>query len=338
MDGASGLTAAAMRQDREFQAHALAAMFGAGGVLGLVAVIVPHGDGVNAAGWAINSSLGLPVAAALYRFGARIPVSVLHALLVIGAGMVALGQEFGGSGTAAVASSFFYVWVALYVFWFFPPRVAIAHLAGDGVLFAAMLALQRAEAGPAVWLLVMGTAAVVGVVVALMRQQLLRVATIDPLTGLPTRQALNEAVVREIARAQRNASPLCLAIMDVDGLKAVNDQHGHQAGDRMLASAAQAWRAALRDSDTLVRFGGDEFVAVLPDCSEETAEQVLRRVRGSSPISCSVGLAWWQPGDEASDVLERADLQLYDAKRGTRRPERPQPSEHPKPSVSVTAS
>jgi diguanylate cyclase (GGDEF)-like protein len=319
VEAATALASAALGQDRQFQTRALAAMFGAGAVLGLISVLLPHGEGVNAVGWALNSSLGLPVAGALFVAGGRVPMWVLHVLLVSGAGMVALGQEFGDGGPASVATSFFYVWVALYAFWFFSPRAAAAHVTFDAAIFGAMLGLQHDEAGPAVWLLVMGTAVMVGIVVSLMHQQLIRVATIDPLTGLPTRHALNDAVTREIARSQRNATPLCLAIMDVDGLKLVNDQHGHQAGDRMLAEAARAWRNALRESDILVRFGGDEFVAVLPDCTPELAEEVLRRVRRSTAISCSAGLAWWQAGDTPADVLQRADAHLYEAKRSNRR-------------------
>ena len=312
MSEAAAIATAACRR---FQARALAAMFAAGAVLGLVAVVVPHGDGVNAPAWAINSSLGLPTAAVLVVVAARTPVWVLHALLVVGAGMVSLGVIFGDGGPASVATSFFFVWVALYVFWFFTLRVAVAHLLLDSMLFATVLWVERSPAGPAVWLLVTGTATVVGVVVALMNRELVRAANVDALTGLPTRVVFDDAVAREIARAQRNSTPLCLAIVDVDGLKAVNDQHGHQAGDRVLAETALVWRAALRESDLLVRFGGDEFVAVLPGCTAEIADRMLERVRSSSPIPCSVGLAWWCGGDDAVDLLGRADAQLYDAKR-----------------------
>lgn len=303
---------------RRFQARALAAMFGAGAVLGVVSAVIPHGAAVNASAWAINASLGVPTAALLAFFAGRTPEWVLHALLVVGAGMVSLGVIFGAGGPASVATSFFYVWVALYVFWFFSPRVAIAHLVLDSLMFAGVLWIEGSPAGPAVWLLVTGTATVVGAVVALMNRELVRAANIDALTGLPTRVVFNDAVAREIARAERNATALCLAIIDVDDLKAVNDRYGHQTGDRVLAETAQAWRAALRETDLLVRFGGDEFVAVLPGCTAEIADGMLERVRSSSPISCSVGMAWWCSGDDAVDLLARADAQLYDAKHVNR--------------------
>lgn len=142
---------------------------------------------MNAAGWAINSALGLPTAVVLWIAGKRVPVFALHALLVIGAGTVALGMVFGDGGAAAVATSFFFVWVALYAFWFLNLRVALVHLLLDALLFATILFVVELQAGPAVWLLVAGTASVVGVVVALMHRQLMHATTIAPLRRLPTR-------------------------------------------------------------------------------------------------------------------------------------------------------
>jgi diguanylate cyclase (GGDEF)-like protein len=296
-------------------------MFVAGAALGLLAVAVPHGAGVNTTAWALNSALGLPVGAALFVFGRKVPTWLLHGLLIGGAAMVALGMLFGNGGPTSVATSFFFVWVALYVSWFFSSRATVVHLVLDGALFALALLVEGAPAGPAVWLLVMGTAIVVAIVVALMHRELIRVATLDALTGLPTRHTLSDALAREIARATRNGAPLCLAIIDVDGLKAVNDLQGHHAGDAVLVEAARAWRTALRDSDVLVRFGGDEFVAVLPDCPPDVAHRLEQRVGLPETVSCSAGFAWWQVGEGSSDLLRRADIQLYEAKRKRRSPQ-----------------
>jgi diguanylate cyclase (GGDEF)-like protein len=240
---------------------------------------------------------------------------VVHALLAGAAVLVSMALVFGGTGPTPVATTFFYVWIALYVAWFFPMRTAIAHVVGDGALFAGMLAVERFPAGPAVWLLVMGTATVVGAVVTLMHRELIRVANRDPLTGLPTRHVLGEAFTREMARARRSSAPLCLVILDVDGLKTVNDRDGHTAGDRLLAHAAYAWRSALRDTDLLFRFGGDEFVALVPDCSPEAASDVIFRLRAASTVRFSAGVAWWDEGDDLVAVLERADAELYKVKR-----------------------
>jgi diguanylate cyclase (GGDEF)-like protein len=295
-------------------------MYVAGGCLGLAAVAVPHGTGVDELPWAINSALGVPVGVALFLGRRHVRIWMLHALLVTGAAMVALGMLFGDGGPASVATSFFYVWVALYVSWFFSFRTTVTHLLVDSLIFAAVLAVEGSVAGPAVWLLVMGTAAMVSGVVRLMHRELLRVATLDALTGLPTRTTLDSALEHHIARAQRTSSTFAVVMLDVDDLKSVNDELGHQAGDAALAASAVSWRAALRDSDVLVRFGGDEFVAVLPDCRVETAEPVVERLRAAAPTSCSIGWAMWRPNDTAASLLERADVTLYEAKRARRAP------------------
>jgi diguanylate cyclase (GGDEF)-like protein len=306
-------------------------MYGAGAVMGLIAVLLPHGSGVNSAAWAINSALGLPVCAGLLLSGSRCSAWLLHGLLAGAAPVVAFAMVFGGGGPASVATSFFFVWIALYVSWFFSVRATVVHLTADAALFATVLYTEHVAAGPAVWLLVMGTAGVVGAVVTLMHRELVRVATRDPLTGLPTRQVLDHAFAREIARARRTSAPLCVIILDIDGLKLVNDRDGHQAGDRLIADAAHAWRTALRDSDVLVRHGGDEFVALLPNCVNDTGHEVRQRLRDATTIPYSIGLAWWEVGDEPADVLARADAQLYLAKRS--RPLQPEPR-----SIATTSS
>ena len=83
-----------------------------------------------------------------------------------------------------------------------------------------------------------------------MRRQLVRAITIDPLTGLPTRHELITAFEQHMAHARRTGSALCVALIDIDGLKAINDSHGHHAGDRVLAESARAWRAAFSTRST----------------------------------------------------------------------------------------
>ena len=87
----------------------------------------------------------------------------------------------------------------------------------------------------------------------------------DALTGLPNRRALDDQLPREMARALRAESPLCLAIIDIDNFKVYNDTHGHLAGDAVLRDCATAWDAELRGVDTILRFGGEEFLVVLPE-------------------------------------------------------------------------
>jgi diguanylate cyclase (GGDEF)-like protein len=138
-------------------------------------------------------------------------------------------------------------------------------------------------------------------------------ALTDALTGLPNRRAWDERV----EQALREAEPVCVAILDLDGFKAFNDGRGHQAGDQMLKEAAAAWSALLRPTDTLARYGGDEFVVLLRGLQLQTARRVIERLRDATPRgqSCSAGVASREADDVAAALLGRADTALYDAKR-----------------------
>jgi diguanylate cyclase (GGDEF)-like protein/PAS domain S-box-containing protein len=142
----------------------------------------------------------------------------------------------------------------------------------------------------------------------------------DALTGLPNRRTLDEQLPREMARARRAESDLCLAIVDMDRFKAYNDSHGHLAGDEMLRHCAIAWDAELRAGDTIVRFGGEEFLVVLPETRPEQAVEIVERLRAATPggQTCSAGLAGWDFAETAEDLVDRADSALYRAKAAGR--------------------
>ncbi|MET0558663.1 MAG: sensor domain-containing diguanylate cyclase [Solirubrobacterales bacterium] len=143
-----------------------------------------------------------------------------------------------------------------------------------------------------------------------------QLARSDALTGLPNRRALDEVLPREMARARRSEAPLCLAIIDLDLFKAYNDTHGHMGGDVLLRDCAIAWDGELRGEDLLVRFGGEEFLIVLPDCGLDDAAEIVERLRAATPEeqTCSAGLVRWDPAESVADVLARADAALYEAK------------------------
>ena len=142
----------------------------------------------------------------------------------------------------------------------------------------------------------------------------------DVLTGLPNRRVLQELLPREMARARRRESPLCLAIVDIDHFKAYNDTHGHLAGDEVLRACAREWDTVLRGEDTLVRFGGEEFLVLLPDTDPEQAAEIVERLREQTPMeqTCSAGLALWDQAESIDGLLRRADEALYLAKAGGR--------------------
>ena len=154
--------------------------------------------------------------------------------------------------------------------------------------------------------------------------ELLRsVADRDALTGVGNRRGLEAAATRELARARRGDKLLAVLILDLDGLKAINDEHGHEAGDRAIVELAEAGSAQLRDSDYLARQGGDEFVILLPGTDVAGARRVASRIRRSiaerafpyGVLGTSVGCAAWRPGSSFAEMLREADAALYRDKR-----------------------
>ena len=142
----------------------------------------------------------------------------------------------------------------------------------------------------------------------------------DSLTELPNRLLFMEHLAGALKRARRDGHVVGLVFIDVDDFKQINDTFGHQVGDDVLRQVAQRLRQALRDNDTLARFGGDEFAIVFPRSTETEAVAVLERLRDAAParITFSAGVTAWRPG-EAADVFEgRADALLYQAKRDGR--------------------
>jgi diguanylate cyclase (GGDEF)-like protein len=149
--------------------------------------------------------------------------------------------------------------------------------------------------------------------------QVQQAARTDALTGLLNHGAMQVRVREEIARARRDGTPLSFVIIDLDDFKQINDVRGHQAGDELLRRVASLLQAELRPYDQVARYGGDEFVLLLPGSDEATARAVAERVRDAMAASmvggCSLGVAQWHEPLEADALLEHADRALLLAKR-----------------------
>jgi diguanylate cyclase (GGDEF)-like protein len=147
---------------------------------------------------------------------------------------------------------------------------------------------------------------------------------IDGLTGCLTQAAFLQELRREVARSERHGRPLACSFIDLDRFKRVNDRYGHLHGSRVLASIAAVLRAGIRSEDTLGRYGGDEFVILLPDTDESTALQLSQRLRATitatminlphDPIDASIGVAEWRSGSSLQALLGAADEALLVAK------------------------
>ncbi|HTQ85299.1 MAG TPA: GGDEF domain-containing protein [Candidatus Solibacter sp.] len=154
-------------------------------------------------------------------------------------------------------------------------------------------------------------------------EEVFKLAALDALTGLYNRRSGEQRLSSEILRAERTGRPLTILVLDLDGLKTMNDKHGHAAGDELIRTFAQCLNRAIRGSDLAVRFGGDEFLVLLPDCKLEEVRYVLNRLSGhkmehsgvSVPISFSAGWANMRSGESCDQLLKRADDALYVNKR-----------------------
>jgi len=157
-----------------------------------------------------------------------------------------------------------------------------------------------------------------------LRQQTIR----DPLTGLYNRRFLEESLNREMARCKRNGNAFAVLMIDVDHFKRFNDTYGHDAGDSTLRAISGALQRSTRESDIVCRFGGEEFVIVLPDANLQGASaraqrivefvRVLDIIHDGKPlpsITASIGLAMFpQNGETVKALIQSADKALYEAK------------------------
>ncbi len=161
-----------------------------------------------------------------------------------------------------------------------------------------------------------------------LREQALR----DPLTGLYNRRYLEETFGRELARAERENTPLCMLMLDLDHFKALNDEHGHAAGDQVLRWLGDLLRARLRPGDIACRYGGEEFIILMPSAPLEVTRERAEQLRAALPqlvgtasgnrypqVTLSAGLAAFPDHARSSSELRRcADVALYAAKRAGR--------------------
>jgi diguanylate cyclase (GGDEF)-like protein len=199
-----------------------------------------------------------------------------------------------------------------------PLQLAIAHWVNVALVFAMFY----------------GLAAYFRAQVLRAERQLLKMATVDPLTGLANRSQFHVRATAELARSRRERQPLSLMLADVDFFKRINDEFGHDAGDRVLRRLAELMQQALRESDVLARWGGEEFLALLPASDTDQARQVAERVRQAVAsvqidiggqllqVTMSFGVAGLEPALDAETDLQsatlRADRALYTSKQNGR--------------------
>jgi diguanylate cyclase (GGDEF)-like protein len=293
----------------------LALLHGVGGLFCLAGARWPMSpDTPVALAWALGV-VGVVLSGSLLVTGDRLPPAGQHALLALFAVLVGLLAARSVTGAGIVGLGPVLICIGLYAAHFLSLRAARAH-----ALFTVGAASVGAATATATgfglpWVIAVVTTVVLTEAHARLNGRLRAQASTDPLTGVANRRAWEAEAARSLARAVRSGEPLTVAILDLDDFKEVNDRDGHSAGDTLLREVATSWRARLRGSDLLGRHGGDEFVLCLPGTDGPAAAEVLQRLDGGLPIGWSVGTATARTGDSLTSLLQRADAELYAAKR-----------------------
>jgi diguanylate cyclase (GGDEF)-like protein len=258
------------------------------------------------------------IAGTLFATGPWLPRAGLHAavlLFVLGASVLCANANTSAGFMMAARSL---QWLAVYSALFLSARAArwLALAISIGCLTAVAVAQIPGTFAEAVIVCITVWVAtlLLSALVARLREQ----ADTDHLTGLLNRNGFAKAANREHALAGRTGAALAVAALDLDGFKHVNDEHGHAAGDRMLAELAGAWAHTLRPGDVIARFGGDEFVVMFPATAAADVAEPLARLRAAHPADWSAGVVDWQPRETLAECLARADRRLYEAKAAGR--------------------
>lgn len=311
-----------------------AALFAGGTLLVLIALAAPRSPYVDVAGsWAV--ALAAATLAAVYWLGRdALPWWSLYLGMALGTAMITFGIYINGerSGGDAALNEVYYVWPVVFAAYYFPLRAFIAELLLVAVAYAAGLAIVDAGSiAPTRWLVVVTMLAGVGALIRRLQmrvralvEQLAETARRDVVTGLLNRRGFEERLDAELARAERADRPLALVLGDVDRFKEVNDRLGHPAGDAVLLRVAEVLAGVGRRGDTVARFGGEEFVFILPDAGIDEAFALAERARHAVeaafadepvPLTISFGVvAFPHDGTSANALLETADRALYAAK------------------------
>ncbi len=322
------------QDDQRTIAFSAAAIYAGAAFVGLVEALIPGGDSGNT----LLGLIALAATLALLVIGPRLP---RPALALLGpAGVVLIGVALSET-TAYGDGAVLYMWPVLYTALFFGLRGTIAIVAWIAVVHAVvLLTLPAGHGNVDRWIDVVTVASVVAVVmrVLVLRNERLveRLATearVDPLTGLLNRRGFDERIRAEVARAVREHTSLALVAFDLDHFKDVNDEHGHEVGDRVLAWTGTLLTEQIRGIDIAARIGGEEFVVALPRTDLAAACRLAERVRQAFgddgagrgrarfgiadelTLSISGGVAATVAPVDVHALLEEADQALYAAKR-----------------------
>ncbi len=323
-----GASLGKLARNKRLMAFTAAAMYGGAALDGALEGLIP-GDPSFAIAPVVVAAV---IVVLLVLLGPRLPRRVLFLLGPLG--VLLIGDALAatpGAGDGAVL----YMWPVLWSTFFFGRRGATAIVLCIGVAHAAvLLSLPASSSYPGRWVDVMVSVTVVAAVaLTLVRRnddllgELSSEARTDALTGLYNRRGFDERAELELARARREDGSVAVAAFDLDYFKRINDDWGHDVGDRVLVRAARVLAEQAREIDVVARFGGEEFVALLPATDADAARIFAERVRAelaaeSHPrlptVRASVGIRAAVAPTSVEELLHGADSALYQAKRAGR--------------------
>jgi diguanylate cyclase (GGDEF)-like protein len=322
---------------RQAMALSAAAIFTGAAFVSLLESALPGGEKFSI----LPGVAALMLSAVTLLVGPRLPRNVLGLMGPLGAALIgyALATTHGYVDAAVL-----YMWPALWMAFFFGTRGTLSIVAWIGVVHgAALLSLPPEMRNLDRWIDVVVAVLVVALVVRSLAARndrllarLAAEARVDPLTGLLNRRGLEERIGVEVSRAARDRCPLGVAAFDLDDFKNVNDERGHEIGDRVLAWVGSVLAEQVRGVDVAARVGGDEFVVLLPRADTDAAHLFAERVRvtveatwthsgrGRSgvsdtlPLSVSAGVAAGVTPVDVHALIQAADRAMYSAKRAGR--------------------
>lgn len=275
------------------------------------------------ANWALGAAFELSIAAICLVWGARTPGWFLLGIVAARILVVFAIAAASGVGDVVVTGAFNSIIAVVYVGYWWHSRITYLYAGlASGCFLVLIHVTNSTQTQTQAWFvlstLVFGLAFGLVKVVGANEQR----AKHDPLTGLLNRLGLEDYLELH-PRAGRVVLPRTMAVIDLDGFKAINDSHGHVVGDRTLRDTAAAWRTALRPDDIAVRIGGDEFLLILPKTDNRGAAALIARLRDVSPTTWSCGITHWLADEDFDEALARADGLMYQAKNfGPHAPER----------------
>jgi diguanylate cyclase (GGDEF)-like protein len=312
---------------KKAMAYSAAGMYGGAAFVGSFEGLLPGGERFSPA----PALIAFVVVTALLLWGRRLPAPALATLGPIGAVLIGVAiATTDGHGDGATL----YAWPVLWQSYFFGRRGTIMIVAWVGFVQAlTLISLPPGIGYVDRWLDVMVSMTVVGCVIDLLSarnerlvERLAAEARVDGLTGLLNRRGFTEAAQTELSQARRSGATVGIVSFDIDRFKAVNDEFGHDAGDRVLVRLGQIFREQTREGDLVGRMGGEEFTALLVDSGVPESLEYAERLRAAFAVevpglplaTLSAGVTAAAAPIELQPHLQLADAALYAAKRGGR--------------------